>query len=181
MLWILLWINSLAIELIDIVNIIFNSSDVVVNIVVNAVCEVNVFWISKLYRFCSEFKYFLNMYRAYWCQLAWPRTLGHAQVALAIQRRHYIFCGEFLLWGHSCWKSPGMHDHHRRQEWKPNELYELEECKKLITWTEQHRYFASLETGGLFLTISFLYQAGGRTTPDVACLSMISMSCDALP
>jgi hypothetical protein len=36
-------INYLAIELINIVNISFNSSDVVVNIVVNVVCEVNVF------------------------------------------------------------------------------------------------------------------------------------------
>jgi hypothetical protein len=33
----------MAIELIDIVNTVFNSKDVVVNIVVNAVCEVNVF------------------------------------------------------------------------------------------------------------------------------------------
>jgi hypothetical protein len=33
----------MAIELIDIVNTVLNSKDVVVNIVVNAVCEVNVF------------------------------------------------------------------------------------------------------------------------------------------
>jgi hypothetical protein len=33
----------LAIELINVVNIVFNYSDVVVNIVVNVVCEVNVF------------------------------------------------------------------------------------------------------------------------------------------
>jgi hypothetical protein len=68
-LWILLWINYLAIELIDVVNIGFNSSDVVVNNVMNVVCEVNVFWIWKLYMFYSKFKYFLNLYRIYWCWL----------------------------------------------------------------------------------------------------------------
>jgi hypothetical protein len=76
-LWILLMcletmfvnINYLAIELIDVVNIIFNSSDVVVNIVVNVVVKWMCFEFENCICFVANSNIFLNLYRAYFCWL----------------------------------------------------------------------------------------------------------------
>jgi hypothetical protein len=59
-------INYLAIELIHIVNIIFNSSDVVVNVFVKWMC----FEFENCTSFVANSNIFLNLYRAYLCWLA---------------------------------------------------------------------------------------------------------------